>query len=207
MSRFGSRKSILFVDDDVDMVDLFKVFFSGYKVSSSYTVAEALSLAKLRLFDLYVLDNWMADGNGIELCNRIREFDPTTPIIFISAAGYEQDKRIALRSGAQAYFVKPVDLDDVKRTIDRLNREAEAKSLQARSEEIAVIREELSLRRQQINAQHTEAMKNNGQVAERLLKAKARMAFIEAGGTRANFERMWPETMKQASTFDLHQGA
>ncbi|HEY7545316.1 MAG TPA: response regulator, partial [Blastocatellia bacterium] len=189
MSLSGSQKSILFVDDDVDMVDLFKVFFSGYKVSCVYTVAEALGLAKVRWFDLYVLDNWMADGNGIELCGKIREFDPTTPIIFISAAGYEQDKQKALKAGAQAYFVKPVDLDDVKRTIDSLDREAEAKSLQARIEELKVIREELLSRRQEINARRTEAMKKKDQVAERLLKAKARIAFIEAGGTRANFER------------------
>src|SRR5262249_5781742 len=79
-----------------------------------------LRLARRGYFDLYILDNWLPDGSGIGLCRNIREFDPHTPILFYSAAAYEYDIQEALRSGAQAYLVKPVKFDDLERAVARL---------------------------------------------------------------------------------------
>jgi len=47
---------------------------------------EGLRLAQQQDFDLYILDNWMPDKSGVELCRAIRAFDPYTPILFYSAA-------------------------------------------------------------------------------------------------------------------------
>jgi DNA-binding response OmpR family regulator len=105
-----------------------------------------------------------------------------------------------MSAGAQAYLVKPVDLDEVARTIAWLNRESELKSIEARNEEARVIREELSLQRQQLGARRVEATEKKTQALERLLRMKARLAFIGAGGTRANFERMWPDLCANTKT-------
>jgi DNA-binding response OmpR family regulator len=49
----------------------------------------------------------LPDGSGLDLCKQIREFDKATPILFYSAAAYEMDRAEAIKSGAQAYLIKP----------------------------------------------------------------------------------------------------
>lgn len=82
-----------------------------YQVVLAANYEEALLLAGVMRFDLFIMDNWMPGGSGIELCKKLREFDVTTPIIFYSGAAYECDKREAFASGAQAYLTKPTDTD------------------------------------------------------------------------------------------------
>ena len=67
---------------------------------------------------LCMLDHWLTEGNGIQLCQQIRAFDSDTPIIFYCAAAYKADIQKGLDAGAQEYVVKP-DLDHLKETIDR----------------------------------------------------------------------------------------
>jgi DNA-binding response OmpR family regulator len=98
---------------------------SNCKVMLPDSDGEALHLAQTNHFDLYLLDNWIVGGSRIALCKKLREFDATTPILFYSGAAYESDKQEALASGAQAYLVKPVDIDELVETVRRL---AEAKS-------------------------------------------------------------------------------
>ena len=71
--------------------------------------AEALELIARGRFDLYLLDNWLPGGSGVELCREIRRSDPSTPIVFYSGAGLDFEREEALAAGAQAYLVKPGD--------------------------------------------------------------------------------------------------
>jgi DNA-binding response OmpR family regulator len=71
------------------------------------TAAQALSLIQEEHFDLYMLDGWLPEIDGFELCRRMRAFDPHTPILFFSGAAYEADKQKGLEAGADAYVTKP----------------------------------------------------------------------------------------------------
>ncbi|HET6669693.1 MAG TPA: response regulator, partial [Pyrinomonadaceae bacterium] len=68
------QRRILFIEDHPDTRELvtFVLEASGYRVTSDITVAAALDLAKAGKFDLYLIDNWLPDGEGVELCERIR---------------------------------------------------------------------------------------------------------------------------------------
>ena len=92
----------------------------GYDVRCSDTPEETLELVRTEKFDLYLMDNWLRDTNGLTLTARIREFDPTTPILFYSAAAYDTDKEAARRAGAQAYLVKPVENEKLVAEVGRL---------------------------------------------------------------------------------------
>src|SRR5262245_18707769 len=96
----AERKRILYVEDDEDQFELVSLTLTGYRLIWARDFAEGLRLARQRYFDLYILDNWLPDGTGVELCRLIREFDPHTPVIFLSAAAYEHDVREALVAGA-----------------------------------------------------------------------------------------------------------
>ena len=64
-----------------------------------------------------------------------------------------------------------------------------------------MIREELSLRRELLKARRVEASGRKVEAMKMLMKMKARLAFIAAGGTRAGFDRMWPELIKEESDY------
>jgi DNA-binding response OmpR family regulator len=67
-----------------------------------------------------VLDHWLPDITGDDLCRKLREFDRLTPILFYSGAAYESDKARAMAAGAQGYVVKPADPDELVSEILRL---------------------------------------------------------------------------------------
>jgi DNA-binding response OmpR family regulator len=76
------------------------------------TAAQALSLMQAERFDLYLLDAFLPDVDGFELCRQMRAFDPNTPILFFTGAAYESDKNRGIAAGANAYVIKP-QIDDL----------------------------------------------------------------------------------------------
>ena len=113
---------ILYIEDHADTRELVTFVLTGlsYRVTTSSNIEDALIMARTNHFDLFILDSWLPDGSGIDLCRRLREFNQHTPIMFLSAAAYEGDKRAAINSGAQAYLIKPADLDLLGREVSRL---------------------------------------------------------------------------------------
>jgi DNA-binding response OmpR family regulator len=124
----AARKRVLCVDDHEDTRDMMRALLCeyGYEAIIAASVSDALENARSGGLALCILDHWITQGNGIELCRQIRAFDSTTPIMFYSGAGYEADIQKGLDAGAQAYLVKP-DFDHLKPTIDRLIDEAGSK--------------------------------------------------------------------------------
>jgi DNA-binding response OmpR family regulator len=121
-------KRILFVDDDEDTRDLMGVVLEdyGYQAVIAVSASGALEIARSGGLALCILDNWLIEGDGMELCQQIRAFDSQTPIMFYSAAAYKADIQKGLDAGAEAYLVKP-NFDHLKQTIDRLIQEAACK--------------------------------------------------------------------------------
>jgi DNA-binding response OmpR family regulator len=86
---------------------------------------QALSLIQKERFDLYLLDSRLPDLDGFELCRRMRDLDPHTPILFFSGAAYETDKQRGIEAGANAYVIKP-DLDGLLGSITQFVPHAES---------------------------------------------------------------------------------
>jgi len=100
---------VLYIEDHEDTRELVTLVLEQrcYEVVTGSTIQSGVALAGSQEFDLYLLDSWLPDGSGLELCKLIREFDKATPILFYSAAAYEMDRAEAIKCGAQAYLVKP----------------------------------------------------------------------------------------------------
>lgn len=100
---------VLYIEDHEDTRELVTLVLEqrSYEVVTGSTIKSGVALAGSQEFDLYILDSWLPDGSGLELCKQIRQFDKATPIVFYSAAAYEIDKDLAIKSGAQAYLIKP----------------------------------------------------------------------------------------------------
>jgi len=134
------RRHILCVEDDQDTCELLSLTLRANKVKLTHTLTQGLELARREVFDLYILDNWLPDGSGIQLCREIRRFDRTTPVLFLSAAAYESDHEQAFAAGASAYIDKPEGLSRIEAAVASLIREAEVKEEQRRSGELRRLR-------------------------------------------------------------------
>jgi DNA-binding response OmpR family regulator len=81
------------------------------------TIADAWDKISGETFDIYLLDNWLPGGSGIELCRRIREVDALTPVIFYTGADQDEEREAAMAAGAQAYLLKPSDIARLVETV------------------------------------------------------------------------------------------
>lgn len=113
---------VLYIEDHDDTRELVTLVLSerNYRVTTGATIVDALKLSREHHFDLYMLDSWLPDGSGIDLCKSLREFDPGIPIMFLSGAAYEADKETAINSGAQGYMIKPADIDELCSEVSKL---------------------------------------------------------------------------------------
>ena len=125
------KRLILYIEDHQDTLELVTLVLRqfNFDVITCSTIEAGIELAQTRTFDLYLLDSWLPDGSGLDLCRKIREFDKRTPILFYSAAAYEADRQGALQSGAQAYLVKPSQTSELCLLVSSLIEESRKVSL------------------------------------------------------------------------------
>jgi DNA-binding response OmpR family regulator len=113
---------ILCVEDDRDTCEVLSFVMTDFDFKAVHTVAEATRLIEDASFDLFVLDNWLPDGSGLELCAKIRASGNLSPIIFTSAIGQKADIDEAMSAGADRYLVKPYEpellIDTVKELLN-----------------------------------------------------------------------------------------
>jgi DNA-binding response OmpR family regulator len=113
-------KRVLCVEDDRDTCEVLKFVMTDFDFVSVNTISAAEEKMAGADFDLYILDNWLPDGNGVDLCQRIRSRGSRTPIIFTSAIGQRQDIDVAMNAGADRYLVKPYEPETLVRAVKEL---------------------------------------------------------------------------------------
>ena len=197
MDSNRERKRILLVEDNEDAREIAALSLEEYTLICARDFGDGLRLARQRYFDLYIIDNWLPDGSGAELCRLIRRFDPHTPIVFYSACAYAHDLQAAYSAGAQAYLIKPISFDDITRAVARLISVPPETAFEARRAENAAILEELAIRQAE-NAKLVEKAKQKRlRAEEKALRLKAEVAFLAAGGARGAFAREWLSVFRE----------
>jgi DNA-binding response OmpR family regulator len=113
-------KKILVVDDEESIRELYRAELvdEGYNVDLAADGREALRRLDAYRPDLVTLDIKMPGLDGIEVLRRIREKNPTIPVILVSAFGeFKQDFNTW---ASDAYIVKSHDPTELKETIRKL---------------------------------------------------------------------------------------
>ena len=199
------RRNLLIVDADPDTADLVTVLSPDCRAITAVNAERGLSLARQETFDLYLVDEGLPDGSGVDFCKQIRRFDGTTPIIFLfdgDSDGHHQ----AVESGANACIDRADGLSRLGDTLVLLLRWAEDISLNSRIAEIAAIRDSIEENLRELDSR-AQVSNHTAQLARiRLVTVlagrqdvtdKAYRAFIAAGGTKAYFERWWPNVLNE----------
>ena len=106
--------SILLVEDDASIRKTVGQLLSayGYEVRTAATGAEADQRAQQQPPGLVVLDLWLPDMDGMDVCRRIRSRSDV-PIIVLSARVADHDKLAAFSAGADDYVCKPFNPEEL----------------------------------------------------------------------------------------------
>jgi DNA-binding response OmpR family regulator len=118
------KRRILCAESNRDVGDLIALMLTrqGYEVESVQTAAECLKVAAAGRFDLYILNDTYIDADSLELCQRLREMDPVTPVLLFSLESSGPQRRQAVGAGVKIYTSKTSDFVSLVQTIDRLLR-------------------------------------------------------------------------------------
>lgn len=116
-------KKVLVVDDEKLIVKgiRFSLEQDGMEVECAYDGEEALRLATANTYDMILLDLMLPKMDGMEVCQRIREFS-NVPIVMLTAKGDDMDKILGLEYGADDYITKPFNILEVKARIKAIMR-------------------------------------------------------------------------------------
>ena len=104
----SDRAKILVVDDEAQILRALRVILrdAGFEALPAASVEEALDTAAVHAPAAAIIDLLLPDGDGTELCRRLREWTQM-PVIVLSAVGEEEAKVRALAAGADDYVTKP----------------------------------------------------------------------------------------------------
>jgi two-component system, OmpR family, KDP operon response regulator KdpE len=99
---------VLVCDDEAQILRALRVILrdAGFEAMPADSLEEALDVAAVGRPDAAIVDLVLPDGDGVELCARLREWSQM-PIIVLSAIGDEDAKVRALAAGADDYITKP----------------------------------------------------------------------------------------------------
>lgn len=124
------RPLVIVVEDDEEMnhleCELLQIY--GMETVSAYSGAEAIEVAGRHQADAILLDIMLPEIDGFECCRYLRaRSGRRVPIVMITALDSEDSRTEGMDAGADAYFTKPFDpqevADAVRRLVDAFRRQ------------------------------------------------------------------------------------
>lgn|SRR5574344_1202802 len=118
-----SKKKILIVDDEHDIVETLKFVLEakGYDCYCAFDGEIGLNLAKEIKPDIMILDVMMPKINGYKIA-RLLKYDSKykdIPILMVTARSQDEDKLIGEETGVNEYITKPFELDYVVEKVEK----------------------------------------------------------------------------------------
>src|SRR6185436_18654153 len=127
------KSRLLVVEDDIDIGNMLKIYFSGMEFDVDVAVrgSDALEKTKQVLPNLIVLDIMLPDIDGYEVCRNLRTNMRTShiPVIFLTQKDERSDKLQGLELGADDYITKPFDIEELKLRVQGAIKRSERESL------------------------------------------------------------------------------
>ena len=104
-----TKQRILLVEDDASIAELITLHLNNaaYEVDNVDSVKEGIEKGLENSYHLILLDLMLVDGDGMDVCRRLRLEKIQTPIIILTAKNEEIDKVLGLEGGADDYITKP----------------------------------------------------------------------------------------------------
>lgn len=113
-----SRRSILMIDDDIELCNLLVALFAanGFRLETANDGSVGLAKAFEGKYDLILLDVMMPILDGFHVLQHVRR-RTSTPVVLLTARSEREDRIRGLESGADYYVSKPFDPDELLATV------------------------------------------------------------------------------------------
>jgi signal transduction histidine kinase/ActR/RegA family two-component response regulator len=121
---------ILIVEDDSDIRQLLqdRLRAMDYRVHVEVDGVRALEAVRAETFEGMILDIGIPSMDGMDVLRQIRRWDQQIPIVMVTASGSKELAVRAIGMGAQAYVLKPFNIDELQRIVDCWFRPSERRS-------------------------------------------------------------------------------
>ena len=123
LPKVGKRQRIVIVEDDAEIRNyLTDTLSADYDITGCTNGKEGLAAVLKGKTDLVISDVMMPEMDGTTLCSKIKTNNATShiPVILLTAKSREEDQLEGLETGADAYIIKPFNMDILRRTIANL---------------------------------------------------------------------------------------
>lgn len=107
--------NVLLIDDDTECLESLSnaLQLNGFKVQTSQSPTEALTLFNPETTDLVITDFHLPDMTGIEILRYIHKIKQETPVIIVSGDHKRQIRVKSLKGGAYGFFYKPLNINKI----------------------------------------------------------------------------------------------
>lgn len=158
-----NEPNILVIDDEPKIQRAIRTILTekGFKVTTASSGEEGLTLAAVNEPDIIILDLGLPDMDGVEVCDRLREWSQC-PIIILSVRDSEHDKVAALDKGADDYLTKPFGIEELLARVrvalrhSAGRKDVQSKQVKAGSITIDLVWHKVNLGEQEIKLTGTE---------------------------------------------------
>lgn len=115
------KSTVLVVDDDPAHRTMLRTLLSGwgYDVAEADDGGAAVERVRESAFDLVLMDIRMVTVSGLDALPRIKGYNPSIPVIIMTAYSSVETAVEALKKGAYDYLIKPLDFDELRLTMER----------------------------------------------------------------------------------------
>jgi hypothetical protein len=192
--RDTARKRALCVLPRRLRVNPLKSLLSAYELSVADTRTRTLRMTRQEAHDLIVIYAPLGWADAAAVCASLQQVDPHTPLIVYSTLPSSLE-RMEIKSIGAAYVRRADDVHNLAATAGQLVMLAELRSMEALAVGAHALEDDLV---RKLTRAHDAGGVLPG-CAQRL-KQHARRLFATAGGSRANFERLWPSLYETALT-------
>jgi len=112
---------LLWVDDEMELLRAHIIFLEkkGYEVTCVSNGTDAIDLCRERSFDLVLLDEQMPGLSGLETLGRIKELQPSTPVVMVTKSEEENIMNQAIGQKIADYLIKPVNPNQILLTLKK----------------------------------------------------------------------------------------
>jgi two-component system, OmpR family, response regulator ArlR len=169
-------KHILIVEDEEGILQFLKQGLEeeNYQISAVNNGLDGYNLFQAEKFDLVLLDWMLPKMTGLQVCQKIRETDTKTPIIFLTAKDTVQETIEGLKTGANDYIKKPFSFDElIERIKVQLRDKSEQEILTLGPIEINIQKHSVTVDKREVSLTQKEfdllsyLVKNKGNVCSR----------------------------------------
>ena len=112
---------LLWVDDEIEQLRAHLLFLEkkGYEVITVSNGTDAIDQCATRSFDLVLLDEQMPGLSGLETLQRIKELQPSLPVVMVTKSEEENIMEQAIGQKIADYLIKPVNPNQILLTLKK----------------------------------------------------------------------------------------